>query len=881
MRGRLIGVLAVLVGCGLALFWGLRSSGPEVLDEREGFPRSPREALEGPVPALARSSVTEDAGRTPPLARGPSEADGVLDVEVLSGGRPSPGADVRLYWRGERGAGDTAWRLVGSGVTDAMGHLRLASGPGGYLVAVRAPGLTPLLRDVVRPYGEPRTALRVLLEPGQVLTGRTVVHGTNEPLPLVELGLTAHARELAPWQRAEAPEEERVHVMSDERGNFRVEGIAAGAYLLEAQAPGHARSVRSLVRIPMEGPLVVALRIAGVIEGFVVDTRGLPVADAEVQVSGTPAQTVATGANGSFSVEVEPGAHTVSARRGEESGALDAPVISTAGSTVRDVRIQLGPGAVLEGRVVTRASGAPVVGARVDVSLSGGEGDMGHALSDAEGHFVVRGLAPGSYDAKVGASGFSPTVRRGLTVAQGERFPLEFVLSRTGSVEGLVRDGVGGPVPGAYVSGRNEWVDGMETAPVEARTDASGHYRLDGLVKGRVSVSARREGATVGVLQLVDVGEEGSARADFTLEGTGTVEGVVRAARGALPREPLTVTALALGDAGLETPGVGMADVGAEGTFRMVLPPGGYRLLIMSSRRFTPGEQKQVNVEEGRTVQVEFTWEEKQEADAYRGIVLEPQGTPSPGAIITLTAVEGHAIPLMMAPADEDGRFFIPSSRASGLSALRVMARARNGGRSSDAMPLNDDQELVLKLRPAASIRGRVVREGEPVRGFTLALQLQKGFLPAGHGPWEFTGDRFELKDVPAEPVTLVARTADGSTGEIDASPSAGAALTMDIPLTTWATVRGRVVDAATKAPLPDASLLIEGETSLTGSQANAEGRFVINGMGAGAYVLVVTGGPSREHVTRSVSVKAGEVLDLGDIALGARQPPSAAQPSP
>ena len=114
---------------------------------------------------------------------------------------PSPGANVRLYAPGERR--ETAWRLAGSGLTDAKGHVRLASGPGGYLVAVRAPGLAPLLRDVVRRYGESRTALRVTLEPAQSLTGRTVVRGTNEPLPLVEVVLTAHGRELEVWQRAD------------------------------------------------------------------------------------------------------------------------------------------------------------------------------------------------------------------------------------------------------------------------------------------------------------------------------------------------------------------------------------------------------------------------------------------------------------------------------------------------------------------------------------------------------------------------------------------------------------------------------------------------------------------------------------------------------
>ncbi|RKH61562.1 carboxypeptidase regulatory-like domain-containing protein [Corallococcus llansteffanensis] len=878
MRRRLIGVLAVLVGCGLALFWALRSGGPDTSEGGAGGTTVAREVPAGPL--MPQRADGAEAGSTPPLARAPSESEGVLDVEVLAGERPSPGAQVRLYWHGE--PGETAWRLAGSGVTDAKGHVRLASGPGSYLVAVRAPGQAPLLRDVVRPYGELRTSLRVSLEPGHPLTGRTVVHGTNEPLPLVELVLTAHARGLEHWQRAEAPDEERVYATSDARGNFRVEGLAPGAYLLEARALGHARAVESRLRIPREGPLTVALRVAGVIEGFVVDAQGRPAADAEVQVGGSPAQVVTTGAGGGFSVEVEPGAHTVSARRGDESGALDKPILSTAGSTVRDVRIQLGPGAVLEGRVVEQSSGGPVVGARVDVSLSEGNGNPGFALSDAEGHFVVRGLAPGSYDAKVSAPGYSPTLRHGLTVAQGERFPVDLVLSRTGAVEGQVRDSAGAPVVQARVSSVERWNDGMESAPVEARTDATGHYRLEGLSTGRVPLTARREDSTVGVRQLVDVGANGTARADFTLEGTGTVEGVVRAARGSLPEGPLEVTALAQGTTAFGTPDVGRVGVGAEGGFRMVLPPGGYVLLLTARHRVASGDHRQVRVEEGRTAHVELTWEDKQDANEYRGTVLEPDGAPSPGAVITLTAAEGRGIPLMMDAADDEGRFAVPLARTGGAATRRVLLTARNGGRSSDALPVTADQEVVVKLRPAASLRGRVVRDGEPVRGFTLALQLQKGFLSQGQGPWEFAGERFELKDVPAEPVRLVARTPDGLSGEVLASPGMGGALEVDIPLKASATVRGRVVDATTKAPVLDAFIFIEGEpTAAPGDGVDAEGRFSISDVRVGERVLIVMGSPSQGRVRRPLKVKEGEVIDLGDLTLGAVPPPPPGQAPP
>ena len=854
MRRWLIGAVAVLVALGLVLFLALRSGGPAVPEATLGRTRPTNSE-----PTPERSAQTGNSSL--PAPQPPNASDGILDVTVLAEGRPSAGTTVRLY-------APDAWTLTASGLTDAAGHVRLASGPGRYLVAVRAPGRAPLLREVIRPLGEPRTAVSIALEPAQSLTGRTVVRGTNEPLPLVEVVLTAHDRNLEVWQRADAPDDVRVYATSDERGNFRIDGLSPGIYLLEARAPGYARVVLSRLRIPTAEPLTLALRLASVIEGFVVDSKGLPAAGAEVQVAGNPSQVVMTGAQGGFSVEVEPGSHPLSARRGEESGALDLPVLCVAGSTVRDVRIQLGPGAVLEGRVVEESGGAPVAGARVDVRFSGGDGDPGVALSDAEGHFIVRGLAPGSYDANVTAPGYSPATRWSLTVAQGESFPVELKLSRTGAVEGQVRDSRGAPVAAARVSAINVGRREKDPSSIDVRTDTEGRYRLEGLATGYMSLSARHEGATTGVRQLVSVEPDRTARVDFTLEGTGTVEGRVRAARGSLRDVALEVTALADAVSQGVTPDMGHAFVDAEGAFRMVLPPGDYTLLLMTPGRFSLNQQKRVRVEAGRTAQVELTWEEVRDGNEYRGVVLEPDGAPSPRAVITLATTEDPRIPLSMTPTDEEGRFAIPLTRVGGSSTRRLLLSARNGGRSSEMVPVTVDQDVVVRLRSSAFIRGRVVRKGEPVRGFTVSLQLQKGFLPRGDLPLEFSGDRFELRDVPPEPVKLTARTVDGSVGEALASPGTGAVLEVDIPVAASATVRGRVVNAATKAPVPDVFIFIEGEPPSPEHAPNADGRFLLGSVRAGERVLIIQGGPSQGRLRRTLKLKEGDALDLGDVAL-------------
>lgn len=896
---KLIIAAAILVAGGLALFFFLDSETSE--DTPVASPADSERPSSQPAATAKRAGTvlqpetpedvgakgTASAGSTPSLAQAPSEEDGVLEVEVLAGDRPVPGASARLYWRGARDPrlGEVSWRLASSGSTDAQGHVKLASRPGGYMLAVRAQGSALLLRDVVRPYGEALTHLRVTLEAPQTLTGRTVEQGTQEPLPLVELVLTVQGPSLAPWQRVEAPAEERVYASSDERGQFRVDGLAPGTYLLEARAPGHARTVQRNVRVPASGPLTVALQAAGVIEGFVVDAQGQPAADAEVQAGGRSPQTVTTGQGGGFSLEVEPGTHLLSARRGEEAGSLEKPLTVKAGQTVRDVRLRLGKGSVLEGRVVARATGAPIVGANLSVSPTGGAGDSGQAVTDNTGHFSVGGLAPGSYDLGVSAPGFSSLSRRGLTVTTGERFPLELSLTGTGVVEGRVKDSAGQPVVGARVEGGSRWGGSLGNTMAESRTDAEGHYRLEGLAAETVEITARREGEALGTSQQVEVREGGTSQLDFTLQDTGTVEGVVRAARGALPSEPMIVMASRRGGMffSLNGSGIGRAEVDAAGSFRMTLPPGRYNLQpqLTARRSFMSTSGSQVQVEAGKTVRAELTWQDNEATgEGVRGVVLEPEGAPSPGAFVTVASEGGMPGIRMMVPTDDEGRFFVsmPSMGTAGAP-QRLHVSARNGGRAGEALGVKlGEQEVVVKLRSGGAVRGRVVRSsGAAVQGFTLTVQPQ-GSERMGWGTrtWEFPGDRFELRDVPAESLKLLARTADGAGGESLASPTAGAVAEVEITLRPTGTIRGRVVLEATKEPVGGALIFLEGERRPGADvPTSSDGRFTLEGVSAGEHELLIVPGGMRTPERKKVTLSEGQVLDLGDVVLSPpRTPP-------
>jgi RNA polymerase sigma factor (sigma-70 family) len=842
-----------------------------------------------PVQPLTR----ED--RTPALEAGTVPIESGLDVRVTARGAPVVDAEVKLYRRValDAATGRPAWQVTRTARTGADGRVRLEAGVGPWLVTSRAPGLAPGQAEVIRPTGIAITNVEVELQAPGSLSGRVVARPSGEGVPLATLWLERESS--FGTTPSNLPVEERFGATSSPRGDFTVGGLSPGRYRLVVEAPGHARTAMRQVVVPRTSPLVVELGAAGVIEGTVWLADGSPATGAEVSFIGGPeVLTVTSGSRGGYSAEVNPGSYRVLAGLGGATGAHPHAVPVAAGATAR-ADVQLGAAAVIAGRV-TDGAGAPIAGAEAVLTPAGTVGEMGRAVTRPDGTFELGPLGRGEYDLDVIADGHSSDARRGLVVLPGQRFEIDFRLEGVGVVEGVVRDRDGVPLEGARVSGGKMWGGAAGSVPAEAVTGADGRYVLPGLEVGVASVRARRPGVVTGDARTVAVRAGQRLTADFVLVATGTLEGEVRTVDGR-PAEAGLPVRVAPDVQFVNVNDVARVEVAGGGRYRVELPAGSWKAMAGKEGRSGPGNWVKVNVATAETTRLDLVAAYPEDTPDTLAIeVREPGGAPAGSAFV---AVESPGF-MFASVSDEGGRTSV--RRRPG--AVRVMAR--KGGRTSLPVEVGEaSREVVLDLRPAASVEGRLLAPDAPrVTAFSLDVEIPG----ASEGPLSesnrrhFSGERFAVSELPSGPVRLVATTPDGRVGEISLSLSPGESVERDIPLQVAGVIQVRPVGAdgqpidrayvmlgsrmfgADGQPIDGAFILgsrtgdIAGEgIPFPGGGASGgggpDGRGIIPGTVVVEQVppgrqTIRVGARQHKEIVKEVDVSPGQRLDLGTVRL-------------
>lgn len=480
--------------------------------------------------------------------------------------------------------------------------------------------------------------------------------------------------------------------------------------------------------------------------------------------------------------------------------------------------------ATLAGRIVEDHSGVPLPSAEVRVYRIGAPGLAADLETDGEGRFQASELPEGDYRievAKANHAGVSVRIR--LTAADSSA--LDVRLIRFGVITGQVTDGQGQAVRGANVFAfckpggaappRPEFVPGRY-APV----DSSGRYRIFNLPPGEYLLAASygastlAVGSTGNVAAAANVGSgvlfhpDNARPQRFTITGGEEFRGINFAI---FAQELYSVSGkvetgslqpeqgqLWLALAGVDQPAMAAAVTQArpDGGFRFEgIPRGSYHLFASGPSRARGGRGAELPPDAVfARARIEVTAQPIEnvtlvpEKSRTASFVLDAAGPGcSAAGELVLTSLEDWAARL-------DRRVPISFHKAetvSGLAPARYLVTASGLGPTCfaaevllDLSAASRPEPLVIPVRLAGSVQGRLDTGGRPASGFVVVLVMDAAdsgpavqvTVPDAQSRFAFTAVRPGRYRLAVQPVTRQSRWFAEGAGLVEIEVAGGKA---------------------------------------------------------------------------------------------------------
>ncbi len=472
-----------------------RPSGVATTDKDGRFELGPGAAGSGqlvfspPSPLVENSTpVTLEHGRTTDL--GDVELGGGASVKgrlvKMPGESPLSGETIVA---GQSGSGPTAQRTA---TTDSDGRFEFTGLAQGF-ISLRNDKYSVNSSAQIGPDENKEVILRV---GGAVLKGRTTMRGKGVS---AQVNLSMTGTGMTAYKNAE----------SDTKGDYRIEGLAAGRYRVSAYVMGgNGLQARFEDWIDVEQDREQVRDIvfpSGRLVGVVVDSAGKGVADANVSAQNTNprsadtamvqyAQSATSKSDGSFAFEgLTPGTYSVTARKNRVGSAIAEGVNLPADADSPAVRLRLSSEDT--GTVVSIAlnytNSQPVPEAWCYLFTASGRFDHGQTR-DAQGSMTIPDVPVGKYRVQVSSWGFSESVKE-IEVRKGETTRLEDVLYEAGALRLNLVDANGVALPGVACTLTPDDPDSIEK-PRSGSTDQSGLWIARGLFPGSYTATANAPG---------------------------------------------------------------------------------------------------------------------------------------------------------------------------------------------------------------------------------------------------------------------------------------------------------------------------------------------------------------------------------------------------
>jgi hypothetical protein len=683
----LCGLVAVLVGCGVALLGMLQGS------------KHPARARAHSEPALPASEAATTPRSRPQAAGGARVANGEQTLRsgaLASGvfGRVSPAvgeavvcAAPALSAAGVRGPGTPSCDFA-----DGEGSYELSLPAGTFQVVASSEGLTadPLTVSV-RVGARERADFE--LSPSSAQLQGQVVTRAGEPV-------------VGAWITVQTASGDRGAAVSDAEGVFEV-GAPRGPVQLTVRASGY--GTQSVIASSPSDVGRIELGSGGSIEGRVVRSDlALPVAEAQVSMThlGQPDGvwiTVTADRDGAFVFEdLPPDRYGLVAEGADATSAAVTPAVVAEGASVRDVVVEVSVGSTVTGVVRSREDGAACPEATVTL--------YGERTFDArrEGSSLrFDRVPPGAYNVSVSCPGHRAETTESIQVDERHAV-FEWWVEAGLEVQGAVSSSSGLPL--GRVSVEVAQLDGpgdVETITVD--TDAAGHYAARELGPGRYRITPSLGDSTVAAAEPRELElskEQPSARVDFVVAAGARVTATCRSDGGRLA-DGLDLFGEAIG-----TSRFLRAQPDGEGRFVFSdVPDGSYRFFA-NDHRSAPmplsglAGEAEVDVRAGLDVTLRCVI--RRGRHQLGGRVVDERGKPVPDAAVSLEPIVGGAgaesfdIVALGVPAttrvqtSTDGRFTF-----DGLRDTRYQLKVEHMGRSVVRPAMVDVMTNVMLPRAA------------------------------------------------------------------------------------------------------------------------------------------------------------------------------------
>ncbi|WP_182867972.1 carboxypeptidase regulatory-like domain-containing protein [Rhodopirellula sp. JC639] len=693
--------------------------------------------------------------------------------------------------------------------------------------------------------GQQVTSLVLTLEPGGTIIGR-ITESTGQAVADATIV-------------AATPDGQSFAAVSNDDGEYRLEGLEPDTYRLRITAPGFARyevtGIQSATDTVQQNAVLVPG--AGIQGSISLQPGGSD--DGVLQVSVTPTgsnrstdafRTTATGTL--FTVAGLPaGSYDVTLRK---PGYLPATLVGVqveAAERIDVGNIELLVAASISGTVTTHAN-EPL--ADLLIGVFDGNDQVGSSAVSANGEFDITGLPAGSYSVRAVNATRSIDTSVTVTLGEGEsRGGVHLPVLPGGGVEGRVKDASGMPQAGVRVLAEDS--QGRVQMVV---TDADGIYRLSQRELGSYQISllpVASEGSVDAQVTAVD-GTVVSAP-DLVLQPVATIRGEVKNSD-AFPLENVVVALIDNGQA------VAMTTTNALGQYEFGLLQSGQFDLEFRGGGATFDPVSGVSVTEGATARRDVLSGDS----ALEVSVTNDQESPDGALVLLYLSLENGERTLVNSAVVQGGdiRF---GHLTGGNYQVEVIDGPTRGAVASATLSSASTESIALPIGRQYQIQGVVTdASNTPVVGASLLFRsttnpsLVRSVQTDQSGA--YTADNLQ------DDTYSVVVVRPGFAAAVDSVVVVGADQQHDVMLTASTTeLRGRLLDSDGN-PIPYGSVRVEdAQQRLVGDvTVNSDGSFSIDSAAGNDLTLQIHVAGYRDQKLTGIDATIGQQTSLSDTVV-------------